>query len=41
MRSPQDEYKDSFGLGATLDARKSEKALDLALDIRKFEIGLY
>jgi hypothetical protein len=41
LRSPEEEYKDSFGLGTPPDPQKSEKALTLALDIRKFEIGLY
>lgn len=34
-------YRDSFGLGANLDRPKTESALQHALDIRKFEIGLY
>ena len=41
MSNAEDEYKESFGLGKTPNPKKTEKALDLALDIRKFEIGLY
>lgn len=41
MSKAEDEYKESFGLGETPNLGKAEKALNLALDIRKFEIGLY
>ena len=41
MSNAEDEYKQSFGLGSPLDKCKTEKALNLALDIRKFEISLY
>jgi hypothetical protein len=34
-------YRDAFGLGADGDPAKAETALEHALDIRKFEIGLY
>lgn len=37
----EDRYKDSFGLGTNPDRSKTESALQHALDIRKFEIGLY
>lgn len=37
----EDEYKNSFGLGTSPDLAKAERALQHALDIRKFEIGLY
>lgn len=37
----EEKYKDSFGLGASPDRPKTESALQHALDIRKFEIGLY
>jgi hypothetical protein len=40
MGATEDDYKKSFGIGAP-DSGKTEKALDHALDIRKFEIGLY
>ncbi|MBU1215460.1 MAG: hypothetical protein KKA63_09515 [Gammaproteobacteria bacterium] len=36
-----EKYKDAFGLGANPDLEKAERALQHALDIRKFEIGLY
>ncbi len=36
-----DEYKQDFGLSLPADTERSRKALDLALDIRKFEIELY
>lgn len=39
--SREQEYKDSFGLGGAVGQRKSENALQHALDIRKFEISLY
>ncbi|MDI1361956.1 hypothetical protein [Methylotenera sp.] len=35
------EYKESFGLSEPKNKEKTEKALEHALDIRKFEIGLY
>ncbi|WP_155674681.1 hypothetical protein [Burkholderia stagnalis] len=35
------QYKDSFGLGGSPDPKRTENALQHALDIRKFEIGLY
>jgi len=41
MSNAEDEYKESFGLGKTPNLDKAKKALNLALDIRKFEIGLY
>jgi hypothetical protein len=41
MSSPENDYKQSFGLGTPPEKAKARKALDLALDIRKFEIGLY
>lgn len=37
----EQKYKDTFGLGSTADKAKVESALQQALDIRKFEIGLY
>lgn len=37
----EEKYKDSFGLGASPDQTKTASALQHALDIRKFEIGLY
>ena len=37
----EEKYKDSFGLGTSPDQPKTERALQHALDIRKFEIGLY
>jgi len=37
----EEDYKRSFGLGLPADKDKTEKALEHALDIRKFEIGLY
>lgn len=37
----EEEYKTSFGLGTTPEVKKTESALQHALDIRKFEIGLY
>ena len=41
MSNAEDDYKQAFGLGNPLDKMKAKAALDLALDIRKFEIGLY
>jgi hypothetical protein len=41
MSSSEHDYKQSFGLGSPPDKAKAKAALDLALDIRKFEIGLY
>jgi len=37
----EQKYKQSFGLGEISDRQKAEKALEHALDIRKFEISLY
>ncbi|WP_176000597.1 hypothetical protein [Burkholderia vietnamiensis] len=37
----EQQYKDSFGLGVNPNPKKTENALQHALDIRKFEIGLY
>ncbi|MBT9598645.1 MAG: hypothetical protein IV094_21885 [Vitreoscilla sp.] len=37
----EEQYKQSFGLDDTTDSKKREAALEHALDIRKFEIGLY
>ncbi len=41
MSTPEHDYRRSFGLGHPPDKNKAKAALDLALDIRKFEIGLY
>lgn len=41
MGIKEEEYKQSFGLGSPIDRKKAEQALQHALDIRKFEIGLY
>lgn len=41
MGIKEDQYKQSFGLGQPPDPKKAEAALQQALDIRKFEIGLY
>jgi len=41
MSNAEDNYKQSFGLGNPPDKKKAQAALELALDIRKFEIGLY
>jgi len=41
MGSTEDDYKKSFGMDQPPQKTKREKALDHALDIRKFEIGLY
>jgi hypothetical protein len=41
MNNAEHDYKQSFGLGNPPDKAKTKAALDLALDIRKFEIGLY
>jgi hypothetical protein len=42
QRSESEEnYRRSFGIGMPGGLEKVKKALDLALDIRKFEIGLY
>ena len=41
MSESEREYKRSFGIGVPGGLEKAEKALNLALDIRKFEIGLY
>lgn len=37
----EQKYKESFGLAEVPDQQKTEKALEHALDIRKFEISLY
>lgn len=41
MSDAQDQYRKEFGLGEPPEPEKAEKAFNLALDIRKFEIGLY
>jgi hypothetical protein len=41
MSRAEENYKNSFGLGTPRDKEKTKEALHLALDIRKFEIGLY
>jgi hypothetical protein len=41
MSQSEQDYKQEFGLGDPLDTVKAKAALQLALDIRKFEIGLY
>lgn len=41
MTTKEDQYKQSFGLGSLPNSKKAESALHHALDIRKFEIGLY
>jgi hypothetical protein len=41
MSNAENNYKQSFGLGQPPDKAKAKAALELALDIRKFEIGLY
>lgn len=41
MGAKEDQYKQSFGMGQPSDPKKTEAALQHALDIRKFEIGLY
>jgi hypothetical protein len=41
MSDIDDHYKNAFGLGTLQNPVKAKAALDLALDIRKFEIGLY
>jgi hypothetical protein len=41
MSDVANDYEKSFGLGEPPDKEKTKAALDLALDIRKFEIGLY
>ncbi len=41
MSNSEHDYKQSFGLGDAPDKVKTKAALELALDIRKFEIGLY
>jgi hypothetical protein len=41
MSDAEKDYKQSFGLGNPLDTIKAKAALEHALDIRKFEIGLY
>jgi hypothetical protein len=37
----EEQYKESFGLGTKPDPKKTDSALQHALDIRKFEITLY
>jgi len=39
MSDAQDQYRKEFGLGEPPEPEKAEKALNLALDIRKFEIA--
>lgn len=39
--SAEQDYKNSFGLGSPPNEKKTEQALEHALDIRKFEISLY
>jgi hypothetical protein len=39
--SQEDDYKRDFGLNQNPPSSKAKRALSLALDIRKFEIGLY
>lgn len=41
MGTKEDQYMQLFGLGQPPDPKKAEAALQHALDIRKFEIGLY
>ncbi len=41
MGTTEDDYKTSFAMDAAQEKTKREKALEHALDIRKFEIGLY
>ncbi len=41
MSNAENDYEKSFGLGDPPDKDKTKAALELALDIRKFEIGLY
>ncbi|MEI9978414.1 MAG: hypothetical protein WDN23_05335 [Edaphobacter sp.] len=41
MNNADHDYKHAFGLGNPLNTIKAKAALELALDIRKFEIGLY
>ena len=41
MTKRAEDYKQSFGLGIPPDLEKAKKALEIALDNRKFEIGLY
>jgi hypothetical protein len=41
MSKAEHDYRHSFGLGSPPDKEKAKAALNLALDIRKFEIGLY
>jgi uncharacterized membrane protein len=41
MNNPEHDYKQSFGMGNPPDKEKAKKALEIALDNRKFEIGLY
>ncbi len=39
--SYDEDYRESFGLREAADKKKANAALEKALDIRKFEIGLY
>jgi hypothetical protein len=41
MSRIDDDYRNAFGLGTPSDPDKAKAALNLALDIRKFEISLY
>lgn len=42
MNNPEHDYKQSFGIGDHApNGEKAKKALEIALDNRKFEIGLY
>lgn len=41
MGTKEDQYRQSFGMGQLPEPKKTEAALQHALDIRKFEIGLY
>jgi hypothetical protein len=41
MGAKEDQYKQSFGMGQPPEPTKTGAALQHALDIRKFEIGLY
>lgn len=41
MGAIEDQYRRSFGLGQQADPEKTKAALQHALDIRKFEVGLY
>ena len=41
MGTKEEQYKKSFSVGSSPGSKKAESALQHALDIRKFEIGLY